>query len=377
MLEVKKALDSKAISEFIDLPWAIYEGDPYWVPPLKVAVNELLDIHKNPFYKHAQRVLFVAYRDGKPIGRIAGIIDQVHNDFHQEKTAFFGFFECENNKEAAKRLFHEIEVWALSQKMNTLRGPMNPSTNHECGLLVDGFLDTPTVMTTFNPPYYSELIEACGCEKSKDLLAFKLDYRSRYSERLMAQAERLKENRKVQFRSVRMGDFKNEIKKIHEIYNDAWEKNWGFVPMSFEEFAHAAKEMKFIVDPDFMLIAEVGGQPIAFALALPDINQALHKVRDGKLFPTGLLKLLWFFKGPGRRSTVNRVRIITLGVKKAYLTWGIGPMFYSEFLKRGAAKRYNGEASWILEDNLPMVKALRLMKAELTKTYRIYDKKLQ
>ena len=361
---------------FIDFPWSIYGKDPNWVPPLKIAVRDLLDVTKNPFFKHAYMHPLLAYKDGKCVGRIIGVIDENHNKFHKEKTGFFGFFECINDQDVANALFDEAAKWVKGKGMNLLRGPMNPSTNHECGLLVEGFMDPPSVMMTYNPDYYPKLVEKWGLSKSKDLLAYDIDGRKvKFSDRLIAQTERLQKRGSVTFRTVDMKNFEKEVDMILEIYNDAWESNWGFVPMEPEEFRHMAKDMKMIVDPNLLLIAEVRGKPVAFGLTLPDVNQVFRKVHDGKLFPTGLLKILWNTKGPGRKKTINRCRILTLGIKKAYREYGIGALLYTEYYKRGPANGYPvGEASWILEDNIPMNRALTLMCGERTKVYRIYDR---
>jgi hypothetical protein len=227
---------------------------------------------------------------------------------------------------------------------------------------------------SYNPPYYGKLLETWGLSKSKDLFAYDIDGRTaRFAERLIAQSERLKQRSDITLREINMRDFDGEIERILEIYNDAWEKNWGFVPMNPEEFRHMAKDMKAVLDPRLLLIAEIRGEPVAFALTLPDVNQALIKVRDGKLFPTGLLKLLWYTKGPGRKA-INRCRILTLGIKKAYRNHAIGPLLYTEYFKRGPGNGYPvGEASWILEDNKAMNRALELMAGQRTKVYRIYD----
>ena len=374
-----KLVESKSDwADFIGLPWSIYGDDKNWVPPLRIAVRDLLKVTKNPFFKHAYMHPIVAYKDGKCIGRIVGVVDDKHNSYHEEKTAFFGFFECINDQTLANTLFEEVAKWAKSRGMTTVRGPMNPSTNHECGLLVEGFDDPPTVMMTYNPPYYAKLVENWGFTKAKDLFAYDIDgNKVKFSEKLMAQAERLKQGGRVTFRPVNMKKFTEEVETILDIYNDAWEKNWGFVPMDAEEFRHMAKDMKMIVDPELLLIAEVAGKPAAFALTLPDVNQAQAKVKDGKLLPLGIFKLLWNLKGPGRKKTINRCRILTLGIKKAYRELGIGPLLYSEYLKRGPAQGCPvGEASWILEDNKPMNRALEHMCGERTKVYRLYDRAL-
>ncbi len=374
-----KPVESKSDwDQFIGFPWRIYEGNPYWVPPLRMAVRDMLDVKKNPFFKHAVMRPMLAYRGDEIVGRIVGIIDESHNKFHEEKAGFFGFFECIDDQAVANLMLDDVAAWTKSKGMSTLRGPMNPNTNYECAMLVEGFDDPPNIMMTYNPPYYPKLVENWGLTKSKDLFAYDVDSkRSKFSERLLAQAEKLKQRGRVTFRPVSMAKFDQEVDAILEIYNDAWEKNWGFVPMEPEEFRHMAKDMKLIVDPNLLLIAEVAGEIAGFALTLPDINQAQIKIKDGKLFPFGLFKLLWFAKGPGKKKTINRCRILTLGFKQKFREFGIGPLLYTEYLKRGPDNGYPvGEASWILEDNKPMNKALVYMGAFKTKTYRIYDKAL-
>lgn len=378
MIKIQRVETKKDWDAFIDLPWTIYARDPNWVPPLRIAVRDMLDVNKNPFFKHAYMHPILATKDGKVVGRAVGVIDDSHNKYHGEQTAFFGFYETIDDQAVTDALLDEVAKWAKGRGMNTVRGPMSPSTNYECGLLVQGYQDSPNVMMTYNPSYYEKHLENWGLKKAKDLWAYDIDSKKvKFSDKLLAQAEKLKQGGHVTFRTVRMNEFEKEVDRILEIYNDAWEKNWGFVPMSPEEFRHMAKDMKAIVDPNLLLIAEVRGQPAAFALALPDVNQAFKKIPDGKLFPFGLLKLLWNAKGPGRRKTIKRCRVLTLGVKKAYREVGVGPLLYAEYLQRGPAAGYPvGEASWILEDNVPMNRALQHMCGEKTKVYRIYDKTL-
>jgi GNAT superfamily N-acetyltransferase len=378
MFQLKRVETKADWSAFIDMQWSIYKNDPNWVPQLKIATRDLLDVTKNPFFKHAVMYPIIATDNGKVVGRCIGVIDDVHNKYHEEKTAFFGFFECIDDQALATAMLDEVAKWAKSKGMTAIRGPMNPSTNHECGLLVEGYNDPPSVMMTYNPPYYAKLLEGWGLTKAKDLFAYDIDGRKvKFSDALMAQAERLKKGGNVTFRPVNMKKFEEEVSTILEIYNDAWEKNWGFVPMNDEEFRHMAKDMKMIVDPELLLLCYVAGKPAGFALTLPDVNQVFHKIRDGKLFPTGLIKLLWYLKGPGKKKAMNRCRVLTLGIKKQYRELGIGPLLYSEYLKRGPGNGYPiGEASWILEDNKPMNRALQHMCGERTKVYRIYDRAL-
>lgn len=376
MVQLKPVQTKADWEAFIDLPFKLYKDFPAWVPPLRIAVRDVLDVNKNPFFRHAFMHPMLAVRDGEVIGRVVGVIDETHNKFHDEKTAFFGFYECVDDQTVSNLMMDEVAKWAKSKGMTTLRGPMSPSTNHECGLLVENFTDPPTVMMTFNPPYYAKLLENWGLAKSKDLFAYDIDSRKRFQDRLLAHAERLKKRGRITIRQVNMKKFDEEINTILDIYNDAWEKNWGFVPMDPVEFRHMAKDMKAILDPRLLLIGEADGKPVAFSLTLPDVNQAIIKIRNGKLLPFGLLKLLWYTKGPGKKI-MNRCRVLTLGIKKSHRESGIGALMYVEYHKIAPIYGYPvGEASWILEDNIPMNKALTNMCGERTKVYRIYDKAL-
>jgi len=377
MIQIRPVVSKSEWAAFIDLPWKIYAHDPNWVPPLRIAVRDTLDVKKNPFFKHATMHPLLAFKEGECVGRVVGVIDDKHNQYHSEKTGFFGFFEAIQDQSVVDALLNEVSNWAKRRGMTILRGPMNPSTNHECGLLIEGFDDPPAVMMTYNPPYYADLLEKWGFSKSKDLYAYSMTSDVKFAGRLLDHAERIRKRGAVTFRSVRIKDFDQEVNRILEIYNDAWEKNWGFVPMDRDEFQHLAKDMKTILDPELLLIAEVRGEAVGFALTLPDVNQAIKKIKNGKLLPAGLFKLLWNTKGPGKKKTITRCRIITLGIKKTYMELGIGPLFYSEYSRRCGRLGYaTGEASWILEDNKPMNKALGLMNAKKSKVYRIYDRPL-
>jgi GNAT superfamily N-acetyltransferase len=367
----------KQWAEFISLPWDIYAGDRNWVPPLRVALKDALDERKNPFFKHAVKEAWLVRRDSDRhvVGRVVGVVDRAHDEFHGERLVFFGYFEAIDDPRVTAMLLDAVRDWGRARGQTTLRGPVNLSTNHECGLLVEGFDDPPAVMMTYNPPYYAAHFQAYGLAKAKDLYAYDIAKEgAKFANRLVRHADQLRERGRVTFRTPRMKDFWREVDLILDIYNDAWEKNWGFVPMTREEFRHLAKDLKMILDPRLLLIAEVDGRPAGFAVTLPDVNQAIHKIRDGRLLPTGLFKLLWHIQGPGRKKTIKRCRIITLGIKRGYQAYGIGPLLYTEYLRRGPELGYeSGEASWILEDNRPMNQALRLMNGRRNKVYRIYD----
>lgn len=375
MIDVRPVGGSADLARFIDLPWRIYEGDPNWVPPLRLAVKQSLDIKKNPFYKHARIQLWNAYKGGEHVGRIAGIVDDNHNKFHEESTAFWGFFECVDDKAAAAALFAKAEDWARAQGMTVLRGPMSPSTNHECGLQISAFDTDPYIMMTQNPPYYQRLVEELGHGKAKDLYAWIVNGHNPVDERLVKFTKRLQERQGVKIRCVDMKNYEAEVERILEIYNDAWERNWGFVPMTDEEFRHMAKDMKAIVVPEMLYIAELKGEPVAFGLFLPDVNMIMRRIPSGRLLPTGLFKILWHTKFS--RKLVNRGRVLTLGVKKKYRSYGIAPAMYLRYMSDGVKYGYpSAECSWILEDNKAMNDGLRMMNATHYKTYRIYDKVL-
>ena len=272
-------------------------------------------------------------------------------------------------------LFRTAETWAQSQGMAFLRGPISPSTNHECGLQISAFDSKPFIMMTQNPPYYSKLVDSAGYSKSKDLLAWLLDNRVTFDDRLIRHAHRLQSRSGISIRTLRMDRFNDEIKLIREIYNDAWEKNWGFVPMTEEEFEFMARDMKSILVPELLFIAEVRGEPAAFSLWLPDVNQIMEKIPSGRLLPTGLMKLLWYTKI--QKSAMNRGRILTLGVKKKFLHLGLAPLMYLKYYHEAPRLGFPvAECSWILEDNVAMNRGLQQMNATHYKTYRIFEKSL-
>ena len=374
-VELKPVRTTRDLKRFIDLPYRLYRNDPYWVPPLRIAQKDILDKRKHPFYRTSDAEMFLAFRAGRVVGRIMAILNRAHNEFHNEHAGFFGFFEVERDADAARALLESACEWLRSRGADVVRGPVNPSTNYECGLLVDGFDSSPRVMMTYNPRYYAELIEACGFRKAVDLFAY--DISTHYfirSEKLARVAERLKKKDRIRVREVNKKDFKNEVQIVRRVYNDAWSNNWGFVPVSEAEFDHLAKDLKQLVDPRIVLIAEQETEPgkyrpVGFFLAVPDINLAFKKVRDGRLLPFGLLKLLWYSR------KISFIRIITMGVVKSIQPMGAGAVFLSEIQWRAPAFGYpDGEMSWVLENNLMMNRAAEMIGGRLAKTYRIYER---
>ena len=364
---VERVESSADLRAFLRLPWRIYHDDPHWVPPLLVEQRKLLNRKKHPFHQHADVEYFLARRGDEVVGRIAAIVNHRHVEFHEEQVGFFGFFECIDDPAAARALIGEAEQWLVARGMSAMRGPMNFSTNEECGLLIDGFDTSPMIMMTHNPPYYERLLESAGLRKAMDMYAYLLA-EIREPDRLMRGVARLAVRSPATIRPIRMKELHAEIERIREIYNSAWERNWGFVPMTEAEFDEMAKQMKQIVDPELCLIAEIDGEPVGFELALPDFNQAIRHT-DGRLLPFGLFKLLWY----ARR--IDQVRVITLGVKPEYRRHGLDAMLMLRAYRRALELGYKrSEASWILEDNLPMRRIMERLGWTVYKTYRVYEK---
>jgi hypothetical protein len=359
---VAPARDAASLNRFVRLPWKIYARDPAWVPPLIADVRKVLR-SDHPFHEHADAEYFLAVRDGEPVGRIAAVVNRQYNAFHETRTGFIGLFECVDDPAAAEALLRTAAEWLQERGMDEAIGPFNLSTNDE--------LYSPgTLMMAHNPSYYPALFEAAGWEKVRDLLAYWLEDR-RTPDRLARGVERL--TGAVDGLVVRQLDMKrlsDEVERIKGIYNSAWERNWGFAPLTDAEIARLARDLKPIADPRFALIAEVHGEPVGFALALPDYNHALRHV-NGRLFPFGFLQLLW------HRRHIQGLRVFTLGLKPEYQRRGIDALFYLRMYQNGIAAGYRfAEASWILEDNWGMRRALERMGAYVHKTYRVYGTRL-
>jgi hypothetical protein len=367
-IEVVTASGKAGLKEFVEFPWSVYRNDPHWVPPLQIAVKELLDREKHPFYKNAEAELFLARRDGRVVGRIAAILDRNHNKFHDEKAGFFGFFESVDDPAVALALLTAARKWVSAKGAEFLRGPVNPSTNYECGMLIEGFDSSPMVMMTYNPRYYPKLMEQAGLVKAKDLHSFVNTADGVDLGKIGRVADRALSRNGVTVRPVNMKDFDGEVARIWDVYNAAWSKNWGFVPMTREEFFLMGKEMKQILKPEMVLVGEQKGKMIGFALALPDVNFAL-KPANGRLLPTGLLKILYY------QRLIKCVRVIALGVVEEFRASGVAAGFYAALVRNARKLGYTDECemSWILEDNDLMTRSLELMGARRSKKYRIYQ----
>lgn len=367
MVEIKRVDDRRNSREFLELPYRLYRNDPFWVPPLRIQQRRLFDTRRHPFYREAQMERFLAVSNGRTVGRIAAILDHRYIRYRGEQAGWFGFLEMENDPEVASALIAAAADWLASRGIRIMRGPMNPSTNYECALLVEGFDSPPYVMMPYNPPYYAALLDKLGLRKARDLYA----YHTTASEISVAKAERVAERAAathgVKVRPVRMSELDAEIERFFQIYNSAWSTNWGFVPMSREEMTFLAKEIKPVVDPNLALLAEVEGKLAGCALALPDINQALRHAR-GRLFPLGLLKFLY------HKRRIRRMRVLILGVLEQYRASGAAAALYAALFRNGLRAGYQeGEFSWVLEDNVMMNRSLEALGARRYKTYRIYE----
>ncbi len=389
---VVRPVDSRqARHSFQRLPWAIYAPpgsvrDPYWVPPILAQERELLgwpswNGRRHPFYDHAEIVTLIAQRGERTVGRLAVLVNHVHNRKYEERRGFFGFFECENDQRIADALFEAGETWLRERGMTCVRGPVNPSLNYTCGLLVDGFDRPPCVLMTYNPPYYATLLESCGFAKSQDLYAYEMDTSllAKLVERYKPAVLAAMEHTNLVIRTMDPARFQQEIETYLDIYNRSLEGTWGFTPLQPREAKHIAAELRQIIVPRFALFAEINGQPIGAFLALLDYNQILKSL-NGRLFPWGIVKLLL------RRRRITTVRAMAMTMVPGYqsaglsvvlldkLAWGVDEQATDGGAAQWGIQTY--EFSWVLESNSRSRGTLKRAGTKVTSTYRIYDKSL-
>ncbi len=368
-------VDSKAErNAFIKFPWQIYKNDPAWVPPLLLERKEFLDRKKHPFYEHGDATLFLARRNGEIVGRIMASDDPNYNALHRSNVGCFGLFDCVNDHAVAAALFETAGDWLRCKGRDEIMGPIDYSTNYVCGLLVEGFEFSPTLLTAHNPPYYAALLEGLGLSKVMDFYAWWFSQPERAAQRLRRLATALKKRHSVHIRPGNLKNLDAEAARMREIYNDAWKDNWGFVPFTENEFKFMAKELKQLVVPEFTLIAEIGDEPVGFILCVPDINVAFKKI-NGRLtsygIPIGLAKLLY------HKSRIRTARLIALGVKPKYRRGGIAEMLVLRIIEDAMLKRgFTGELSMTLENNHLINRFLHAIGAERYKTYRIFRRAL-
>lgn len=356
---------------FIDFPYRHYEGDEHWIPPLKMEQKKLIDTDSNPFYNNGEIALFLAEQNGEICGRIAAIVDRRYNEHHDAQTGFFGFFECIDDQALTNLLFKVAGDWLSERGMTDIMGPSNPSMMDEIGILVDGFEHDPSILMPYHKPYYDKLIKGAGLEKEMDMYAYRVSQDTVSMDRI-ERAETIIRKRlpALQIRKMNLRKLDKEVQIVRRIFNKAWSENWGFIPLTEEELAHTAKDMKMILDTDFAHIAEVDGEPVAFSIALPDMNQVFKKM-DGTLFPTGIFKLLW------NKRKVNRIRTALMGVLPEYQGKGIDALLHKEAINNGLARGFeSSELSWVLETNTNMMRVAERIGAHVEKTYRMYRRDL-
>lgn len=359
---------------FVELPWKIYAQDPNWIPPLKKEVAKVLDAKVHPFWQFAEQKLFLAEKGGELVGRIAGILDHNYNRFHDESMGIWGFFECANDVEAAKVLFGGVEEWLREKAMTFIRGPLNPSTNYEGGLLIEGYEQRPVFMMTYNPSYYPELVSACGYSKEKDLLSFWIDRQWQPPPWVERVTRRIASKIDVQMRPFRLKEFQTELKHAKEIYHEAWFDNWGFVPMTDAEWEEMSRSLARIVDPDLGFFMMDGQEPIGVGIMIPDINPLLKRF-NGKIGFLGWLKYLLY------RREINGLRGLIFGIRKKYRQMGL-PLLAFDYLFQNVIKnpkydRYQYiELGWNLEDNDLINQWYLDGGASVNKRFRIYRKEL-
>ena len=372
-VEIRHVATRRDLNTFVHLPWAIYRNHPLWVPPLKFDVRNRLDRAKNPFFEHAEAEYFLAFRDGDPVGRITAHYDRNFNRFQHNEWGMFGWFEARDDPLVAGALLDAAEEWLRDRKRDRMVGPLSFSTNdQDAGLLVDGFDREPLILNQWTQPYYPALLEGAGLTKAMDLYMWELwvDDRASVHPAIVRMAEEVKTKHGIDVRGMRKRDLRSEVDRFLEVYNEAWEKNWGFVPLTEAELRTYAKDLKPILDENWAFIAEKDGETVGAALTLPDYNQVLKHL-NGRLLPIGWAKALYW------RRKINRVRVFALGVKAKHQHTGVAAKLYTEHFDSAArTPQKGGEMGWILETNKSMNRAMEGMGGKIVSTYRLFEKEL-
>ena len=376
-LRIEPVKTRQDTEEFIRFPFKVYHRDPNWVPMLLSERRKFLDPKHNPFFDHAEVALWLARRDGEVVGTISSHIDYLHNEIHNEKIGMFGLFEMVNDYAVAEALLSTAKDWVRERGMTALRGPLSFSQNQECGLLIDGFDGPPVIMMTYNPRYYVDLYERFGLTKAMDMYAYIGDLAqfegdpSRLPVKLVRVTKKVKKRIGIVTRSANMKNYEQEIERAEQVYNQAWEKNWGFVPLTDAEIEKLASDLKLVLDPKLAIVAEIDGEPVGVSIAIPDFNQVLRHL-NGRLFPFGWLKALWYSR------KITGTRLLVLGVVREYRGRGLEALLIFESLRAAVLSGYQSiEMSWILENNDMMNRIIQNAGqpygAHVYRTYRMYQ----
>lgn len=373
-LEIRPVASKRELNAFIELPWRLYRNEPNWVPPLRFERRQFLDRRRNPFFEHAEAEYFLAWRDGHPVGRITAQVDRNLNEFQSNSWGLFGFFECEQDPEVARALLDTAEAWLRARGRDRMVGPMNFTTNDECGVLVEGFERPAIILTDWTHRYYPGLLEGAGLEQAMDTLMWELyndaGQVSDVHPAIWKMAEEVQSEHGIVVRPMRKKNLEAEIGRFLEVYNAAWERNWGFVPLTEGEVRHYAKQLKPLLDENWAFIAEKDGETVGAALTLPDFNQVFKKM-NGRLLPLGWARFLL------EKRRIDRVRVFALGVKREWQHTGIAARFYQlHFESAARTPQKGGEMGWILESNTSMNRAMEGMGGKIVRRYRLYEKVL-
>ena len=366
--------DRRLFRAFHHLPHKLYRHDPNWVAPLLLERQIHFDKKHNPFFQHAKVQFWLALRDGEPVGRITAQIDSLHLEQHEDATGHFGFIEGIDDPAVFKALLDTAEAWLKSNGMRRMLGPVSFAMWDEPGLLVEGFDRPPQILMGHHLPYYEKLIEAQGYAPAQDLLAYEYPLAQDFPEQLQRFIDRAAKHDEIRFRPLDMKNMAPEIVLIRDILNDAWQDNWGFVPMTQAEIEDIASMFRYLLKPDAVVIAEYGGETVGFAMGLPNLNEAL-KGLDGRLLPFGILKLLWRFKVRGVKSG----RLALMGIRRKWRDTPVGVVaallcVHKAKVSDFARPAVSAELSWILDSNERIKKMLALFGAKVVKRYRIYEK---
>jgi GNAT superfamily N-acetyltransferase len=370
-VDVRPVSSGSELKRFIRLPWRIYRNEPLWVPPLVYERKRFLDRSKNPFFDHGEAEYFLAWRDGEVVGRITAQIDRDFNEFHKSSWGMFGFFESEDDPEVAAALLDAADAWLRERGCDRMVGPMDFTMNDESGLVIEGFELPPMVKQPYHPRYYQGLVEGAGLTKAQDMFMWNLEVtdRTKVLPIIWEMAEKLEPEHGIKLRKLDKRKIEDEFDTFLEIYNVAWSGNWGFVPISRKEIAHTAREVKPILDEDWLMACDTpDGKTVGIAVTIPDVNQVFKRM-NGRLFPFGWAKFLWY------KPRVDRVRVGFLGVLPEYQHTGIAAAMYAEHFRQAARKPQDGgEMGWILESNEAMNRGMEAMGGRIVKRYRVYER---
>ncbi len=375
MLDIRQTSMGGDLRDFLGVVDRIYEDDPSYIRPIDRELKERLDPKKNPFFEHAEGTIFTAYKEGKCVGRVTAQIDREHLDRHKDDAGFFGFLDTIDDPLVVRELLARAESWLRERGMKKARGPFSLSINEEAGCLVEGFDHTPVMLNPHHRAYQGGLIEQAGYTKEKDLLGWRYEVGD-LNPRVRKARDDIKAMPEVVSRPLSRKDLERDVKVTLEIFNDAWNENWGFVPMTRNEAAKMTADLKMFLMPDITRIVTIDGEPAAVALALPNINELIPDLH-GKLFPLGLAKLFYRLKVEGAKSG----RLLILGIKKKFRLQrkyaGLSLFLYAEMNDGGRKLGMTwGELGWTLEDNAAVNTGIRMMGAKKYKTYRLYTKDL-